>query len=358
MHDVLSEKLTLVSLNISVFSGFRRATRENIAALGGSLPQSKAITEGSIKIFPCDGTKALLSVRRSLFRKLQSAGIGSLGSKNVFAVLADELPEIEREISRARSMFDASRNDLYSNYDQIFEAHVQDNIEAEKIIRSMKVGRDEAVARCRFSTDVFRIAPFVREGQSNEEGVEGIVQGLGRKLYEELSEDMASLLKHEAFATRRRVGQKTLRPLKAQIEKLKKFIFLDPSVDGAIQLMNETLGQLPLEGYVEDQQFLMLEKLIEVMSDPDTLLNAASRVKNGIATCDVLFPPLQAAATPSPIEEPVDLGIVVSEACMQAKPDPELEPEPELAPEPPLGLSDISGLPPVRDRSGKAVFFF
>ena len=94
MQDVLNEKLTLVSINISTFSGYRRATRDHIAALGGSLPASAAITEGSIKVFPGDGTKALQTVRRGVFRKLQAKGVKALGSQNVFAVLTDDLPGI------------------------------------------------------------------------------------------------------------------------------------------------------------------------------------------------------------------------------------------------------------------------
>ena len=81
MQDVLNEKLTLVSINISTFSGYRRATRDHIAALGGSLPASAAITEGSIKVFPGDGTKALQTVRRGVFRKLQAKGVKALGSQ-------------------------------------------------------------------------------------------------------------------------------------------------------------------------------------------------------------------------------------------------------------------------------------
>ena len=103
MQDVLNEKLTLVSINISTFSGYRRATREHIAALGGSLPASAAITEGSIKVFPCDGTKALQTVRRGIFRKLQAKGVRALGSQNVFAVLTDDLPEIEKEVAETEA---------------------------------------------------------------------------------------------------------------------------------------------------------------------------------------------------------------------------------------------------------------
>ena len=204
MQDVLNEKLTLVSINISTFSGYRRATREHIAALGGTLPASAAITEGSIKVFPCDGTKALQTVRRGVFRKLQAKGVKALGSQNVFAVLTDELPVIEKEITDAQAEYVVERDALEANYDQIFEDHVAANAEAETIIRSLKVDRATAIAKCRFSSDVFKIAPFIREGQSEEEGVEGIVRGLGRQLYEEIASDMDKILKSDPFAVNQR----------------------------------------------------------------------------------------------------------------------------------------------------------
>jgi hypothetical protein len=356
MHDVLSEKLTLVSLNISLFSCFRRATREIIADLGGSLPASNAITEGSIKIFPCDGTKELLAVRRGLFRKLQSKGVRALGSQNVFAVLTGELPEIEREIARAESLFEAACDDLRLKYDRLFEEHVSSNPEAETTIRSLKMPMDVALSKCRFSTDVFRIAPFLREGQSNEEGVEGIVRGLGRKLYEELAEDMEKLLKHEAFEQRRRVGQKTMRPLRAQLVKLKKLAFLDPAVDGAIQLVTETLEQLPAEGYIEGQAFQMLEKLVEVMSDPDTLLNAASKVKNGIPPCDVLFPPASCKGSELTSIVAGELG-VTSKKVLTPVPVPDI-PCPNLGIPPSLPAVAGPGIPLARDKAGKPMLIF
>ncbi|WP_126448165.1 DUF3150 domain-containing protein [Sulfuricystis multivorans] len=303
MQDVLNEKLTLVSITINTFSGYRRATREHIAALGGSLPDSAAITEGSIKVFPCDGTKALQTVRRGIFRKLQAKGVRALGSQNVFAVLTDDLPEIEKEVADAEAEFKAEVNALEANYDQMFEAHVAANPEAEAIIRSLKVDRATAIAKCRFSSDVFKIAPFVREGQSEEEGVEGIVRGLGRQLYEEISSEMEKLLKNDAFAKNQRVGQKSLRPLKAAVQKMKKLSFLDPSVEGAITLITDILKALPQEGYIQGQSFLTLEKLVETMSDADMLLNAASKVKNGIPACDVLFPPAPQAAKATEVEE-------------------------------------------------------
>lgn len=341
MQDVLNEKLTLVSINISTFSGYRRATREHIAALGGSLPASAAITEGSIKVFPCDGTKALQTVRRGIFRKLQAKGVRALGSQNVFAVLTDDLPEIEKEVAGAEAEFKAEVDALEANYDQMFESHVASNVEAETIIRSLKVDRATAIAKCRFSSDVFKIAPFLREGQSEEEGVEGIVRGLGRQLYEEFAANMDKLLKNDAFAKNQRVGQKTLRPLKAELQKMKKLSFLDPSVEGAITLVSDILKVLPQEGYIEGQSFVTLEKLVEVMSDADTLLNAASKVKNGVPACDVLFPPAPVQAVQAAE------ATVVEEAVQAAEPTEAVPDAPAAVPPVSVAQQQVVMLPPI-----------
>ena len=341
MQDVLNEKLTLVSINISTFSGYRRATREHIAALGGSLPQSAAVTEGSIKVFPCDGTKALQTVRRGVFRKLQAQGVKALGSQNVFAVLTDDLPGIEQEIADAQAEYKAERDALEAKYDQMFEDHVAANPEAEAIIRSLKVEPATAIAKCRFSSDIFKIAPFLRDGQSEEEGVEGIVRGLGRQLYEEVASEMEKLLKNDAFANQR-VGQKSLRPLKAAVQKMKKLSFLDPSVEGAITLITDILKALPQEGYIQGQSFITLEKLVENVSDTDRLLNAASKVKNGVPACDVLFPPMPVQAVKA-VEAPA-----VEEAVQTAAESTEAVPVAPVA-VPPASVSpqQVMMLPPV-----------
>lgn len=112
MNDVLNEKLALVSVFIKIFSGYRRATREDIAALGGSLPQSSAVTEGSIKVFPVGGINALATVRRQLFRKLQGYGVRAVGSANVFAVPTEALPEIEQVITDAKTQFEVATSAL------------------------------------------------------------------------------------------------------------------------------------------------------------------------------------------------------------------------------------------------------
>jgi hypothetical protein len=226
------------------------------------------------------------------------------------------------------------------------------NPEADAIIRSLKVDRVTAIAKCRFSTDVFRIAPFVREGESEEDCVEGIVRGLGRQLYEEISSDMDKLLKNDAFAKNQRVGQKSLRPLKSAIQKMTKLSFLDSSVEGAITMVSDILKSMPQEGYIEGQYFVTLERLVEVMSDTDSLLNAASKVKNGVPVCNVLFPPAPVPVVEAPVvEEVVQSATETTEAIPDA---PVVVPPVSVAPKavvmlPPIPVANVQAFNKAED---------
>lgn len=301
MQDVLDDKLALVSLSFAMFGGYRRATPEHIKKLGGKLPKSKAITEGSIKIFPNGALTDFCTIRRGLFRDIGKMAIKALDSRSVFAVPRSELPAVEKLIADAAQEYSDAVAQLDANYDALFEKHVAANQEAEAIIRSLKVERVDAVAKCHFKEHIFQIKPFVREGESKEEGVDAIVRGLGRQLFEEVAMEMVKLEENDAFK-RSKVGQKSLRPIKAAMEKLQKFTFLDEAVQGAIDLAANTLAMLPREGYIEGAEFKTLQRLVQVMSDTDELVNAASKVKNGIQVIDVLFPQLT-APQPQPVQK-------------------------------------------------------
>lgn len=312
MQDVLDDKLALVSLSFGMFGGYRRATEDHIKKLGGKLPKSNAITEGSIKIFPCDGLKEFGTIRRAVFRDLGKIAIKALDSRSVFAVNRDDLAKAEKAIADAAANYAAETAVLDASYDALFEKHVAANPEAEAIIRSLKVDRTVAISKCHFTHHIFRIEPFVREGENRDEGVVAIVRGLGRQLFEEVAAELEKLEENDAFK-RAKVGQKSLRPIKAAIEKMSKFTFLDPAVQGAIDLVESTLGLLPREGYIEGPDFKVLQRLVSVMSDADNLVNAASKVKNGIPSAEVLFPPPVVQAVIEP-EQVVELESVVAQA--------------------------------------------
>jgi hypothetical protein len=314
---ILDDKIAMVAINIGTFGGYRRATRQQIAALGGNLPNCKAVTEGSIKVFKGEALSPFHTSRRNIFRKMAKRGIKALDSGNVFAIPIDQLSQSENEIEDAEAAFGVLRASLDTNYDQIFEDHVAETRaemakqgatvaemdEAESILRSRKFSRQEAIGKLTFSSSLFKISAIVRDGEDHEQGVAAIVAGLARQLFEEVASEMAKLSENEGFTAKGRVGQKTLRPLKAAVGKMQGLSFLDPAVDGAIKLAVDTLATLPREGYIEGSAFVTLRRLVELMSDTDDLLNAASRVRNGIPA-DVVVNPPAPAVQQQPVVQP------------------------------------------------------
>lgn len=325
--SVLDDKVALVSISIGMFGGYRRATAEQIIELGGKLPDSKAITEGSIKVFPNDAMKVFQTSRRRLFREVAAKGIKALGSSNVFAIPKSALPDIERKIADAAAEHAAAKADLDANYDALFEGHVQKNLEAESIIRGLKVDRATALAKLHFSSSVFSIRPLVREGEDADQGVAGIVAGLARQLFSEIAAEMVDVLNSDSIK-RAKAGQKTLRPLKAAVAKMQGLEFVDPrTVNGCVSLVNQVIALLPREGYIEDiggdTPFSTLRKLLEVLSDEDSLVDAASRVANGVSAKDVLFPQPPAPVampTQAPVEQVQQPAVTAPVAPVAAMP--------------------------------------
>lgn len=304
LAEILDEKLALVTVTIKCYSGYRRATREYIQELGGSLPDSDAVTEGSIKVFPNERLNPFSTLRRSVFRKIAAKGVKALGSGNTFAVPRDELPTIEKILVDAGSEFDKELGVLDANYDTWFDDHVKANSEAAVILRKLGIPKQAALSRFGFSSHVFKIVPIVKEGEEAK-NVTTIVEGLARQLFEEVAADAEKLLeKSDAFTKHQKAGQKTLRPVKDALLKMKGLEFLDPIVSGGVMLIEETLSALPQSGYIEDtafgKPFATLRRLLEVMSDVDDFFDASSRIRNGIPVDQVLFPPKAAPAVPVP----------------------------------------------------------
>ena len=312
--SILDEKLALVTVAISVPGGYRRLTTDQIAALGGSLPDSKVVTEGSLKVFNSDAFAPFLAIRRTLFRLLQKCGIKALGSSKVFAIPRVKLESILTEVAAAEGKFKTETADLDANYESIYEAHIAKNPEAETLIRAKRFARVDVISRLSFSHAVFCIQPVVREGEDADKGVESIVSGLARQLFEEIAGEMATLSESDTFTKNGRGVQRTLRPLRAAVEKLEGLDFLDPlTIAGAVKMFNTVLSGMPVEGYIDGEEFKILRRLVvDITSDPDELVNAASKVANGVEVKEVLFPtPVVPVAAPDVAAHSVETPPVV-----------------------------------------------
>lgn len=292
--QILSEEIVLASIRITSFGGYRRAKRADITALGGRLPDCEAITEGSIKVFPMDRLKNLGTVKRKLFRELSKTLIRGLENSNVFCIPTPDLQKWQGVIDTAERELASEIANVEQNYDTWFADYLAANNDAREIIERLRIPKAAAISRLGMSKSYFRIAP-AEEGK----GVEEIVAGLARQMFCEIAESCALILKSDTFESGSRAGQKTLHPIKLQIQKMKTWAHLDPDViGGGIQFISDVLGALPQAGYIEGEAFQRLKSLLELCADADDLIDAASRVHNGWSALDVLEPPAAALAPP------------------------------------------------------------
>lgn len=317
--NTLTDKVALISLDIGSFGGYRRATKELIENLGGRLPDSKAVTEGSIKVFPNGPLKPFQTRRRNLFREIGKMGIKAMGSGSVFAIPRIKLAKVEQLIADADVANAADLVVFEKEFEDNFEAHVKDNLEAEAILRSLKISKAYAMLRFRFNHNVFTIAPVVKEGEDPAKGVTAIVAGLARQLYLEVADTMADLLESDSLNGKARAGQRTLRPIKAQVEKMSDLTFLSDTVDDVIAFIGAALSTMPKDGWIEDvpgnAAFTRLKRLLEKLSDADGIVDAAGRTRRGRTVEEILFPQQQ----PKPVVVPVAIPVAVAPTVVQVE---------------------------------------
>lgn len=356
VENALTHKVALISLDIGNFGGYRRATKELIESLGGRLPDSQAVTEGSIKVFPNGPLKPFQTRRRNLFREIGKMGIKAMGSGSVFAIPRTKMAKAEQLIADADAEYKADLVAFDKSFEDDFEAHVKANPEAESILRSLKISKAYAMLRFRFNHDIFTIAPVLREGEDPEKGVQSIVAGLARQLYVEVADTMADLLENDSLNGKGRAGQRTLRPIKAQVEKMEGLTFLSDTVDDVIAFIGAVLSTFPKDGWIEDwpgnKAFTRLKRFLEKFSEADGIVDAAGRARRGRTVDEILFPELQKAApavaalTTAPVAiTPVAVAPVVIPVAATAAPAVVPEPVPVVAPQ--LSAEPVSVVPTV-----------
>jgi len=306
---------------ISMFSRFRALKPKDFAALGGKAPTSGAITEGSIEVFPSKPLSKLSSVRNKYFREISQISIRTLGSANVSFVPDFKTDKAEAIIKDCEEEFESLRAALELSYDDLLENHADSYPEAKTTILERAYPKSSAIARCSFRVKPITIA--VAEGD-----VSSMVTGLASQLFEEVAHEIRKILENDIFKAGTRVGQRSLRPIKAQLQKLRDFQFLDPSVAGSVRMIEDIFQTLPTSGYIEnigaDRPLAALYALLAVMAEAEEFESSAKQVANGVSSTLVLK-----LATPASAPS-AQQSIALPPQVLQASPAVLLVPETQV----------------------------
>lgn len=314
LNKEIFKQIVLVNVTLSVWSGFKRNSDEDLIKMNAALPDGGIITKGGKKIFPSEPLKAFSTLDKAISRKLAKIGVSALGGSSR-VIPSTQVKEISKFIDECEKEFKSLLVDFESNYD----AHMEDYLEKEvtdpvvhDIIERSKLHKDEAVKRFKFAKDIFSIMP---KGDG-----EGLVSNLVTKLFDEVSAAASDAL-DKSFLGKPRVGQRALNQVVAIRNKMAGLSMLDgKSIQPIINTMDDVLNSMPADGWIEGLNYSALIGLVSMLCDPDDMLKHAEKIQQGIAS-SIPTQGMAASAQVNVVAAPVVFGDLFSDQVQVAEPE-------------------------------------
>ena len=119
------------------------------------------------------------------------------------------------------------------------------------------------------------------------EGLRQEVESLGETLFGEVAK-AASEAWHKCFAGKTEITRKALSPLRTIHQKLSGLSFVEPRVTPIVDLIHTAFEHLPRRGRIEGANLLMLQGLVSMLRDPDSLVDHGQKIIDGASSVDVL----------------------------------------------------------------------
>ena len=176
MHAIttITDRLTLVMLSISIWSGRKKLRPEDLNLGSGEIPPEDLVSLGSKRVCDPESLKAFYRLKQSAERACLRVGTRFLGG---FAVpheqaeaLADQLTALKARVRRLRP------SPFLADYDQALEAWIASLPQWEEPIRRAIEPASVVGGRLRFGYQLIHVSPAEQPGTLEEE-----VQRLGQR---------------------------------------------------------------------------------------------------------------------------------------------------------------------------------
>lgn len=274
------DNLLALNLNISLWSARKKMTAEDFN--GAKLPPDDLASLGSKRIADPNSLKVFGTLKARAFTYLDRQGIRFLGG---WAIPEDKAEEILNELTAIRTDFLAEKETFLSGYDASIQAWIAQHSAWANIIQSSTVSADYVRARMAFSWQLYKVAPM--EATHIETGLDNEVKGLAQTLFGEVARS-ADDIWNKVYMGKTEVTHKALSPLKTIHQKLMGLTFINPHVTPVISIIEMAFNRLPPKGNINGADLLMLQGLVNLLRDPDTLIAHAEQVLAGYGPATVL----------------------------------------------------------------------
>lgn len=274
--------LVCVALDIHLWGGRQALKREHLQQYDSkmaNLPPSALASMGSVKICDPEEVRRFSRIKDEAIRLVEENGLPFVGA---MAVPKGNLDAVTMGLDKLKAKFDHCANDLFLRFDHEIKAWREkwhrENPGNSNLLKRVPDAK-QVYGRLGFDYHLYAVtAPVADDDAHRANGSYlGQLRGLKGELFKAAAAEAHDLLTKYlvttdgAGATSNKdvVTQKTLRPLKRIVGKLRSFAFVDPSAGPLADVIEWSLGQLPPEGKIDGKGLMNIWSLARLLASPE-----------------------------------------------------------------------------------------
>ena len=276
---ISAKKLICVTLDIHLWGGRQALKREHLQAYDSSistLPPSALASMGSVKICDPEEVRVFQRLKNEAIRLLEDNGLPLLGA---IGIPDDKFDSVYQSLQTIGAKFDAAAQDLFLRYDQQVDAW-RTKWKRENPGNTHLLGRipdaQSVCGKLNFGFHCYAVEQPVGAGEHAANGTYvSQLQGLKGELFKACAAEANDLLTKyliksdgSSSSVKEAITQKTLRPLKRTMAKLRSFSFVDPSANALAELIEWSLRQVPDNGPITGPGLISIWSLARTLADP------------------------------------------------------------------------------------------
>ncbi len=275
------DSLLALHLEVNIWTARKKLSPEDFA--GATLPPEDLASLGSKRICDPEDLRIFGTLKARAVSLLDKHGVRFLGG---WAIPQDQADIIVTELEHILSDFNTAKEDFLARYDESVREWISKHAGWEQIIADSTVSADYVRSRIGFIWRLYRIVP-PDPADPVMEGLRQEVESLGETLFGEVAK-AASEAWHKCFAGKTEITRKALSPLRTIHQKLSGLSFVEPRVTPIVDLIHTAFEHLPRRGRIEGANLLMLQGLVSMLRDPDSLVEHGQKIMDGASSADVL----------------------------------------------------------------------
>lgn len=273
--------LMAINLDVNIWSARKKLTPSDFS--GAELPPEELASLGSKKICNPEDLRIFGTLKSRAVNMLDQCGVRFLGG---WGISEEESEKIVKNLIDIREEFVDAKGKFLNRYNEIIADWVSQHPGWESLIGDSTVGADYVQSRIGFKWQMFKLAAPIGS-DAVDQGLQDEIESLGETLYGEIAKSATDVW-HRCYSGKNKVSHKALSPLRTIHQKLSGLSFVEPRVMPVMDLLTTAFNQIPPKGYIQGADLLLLQGVVNLLRDPDALIEHAQKILDGENTSDVL----------------------------------------------------------------------